>query len=323
MINIKERGAVGDGKTDDTAAIERALAQTGELVFFPTGRYKVSRALNPECPAIVGEHFHTTILAPTSAVRTWALRLDVHTTRLEHISVDGAASPNATGLVLGRAPGGTARFAGMVASVQVYGFSGTTGVGLKVADCIKSLLQYVRIGGNGTNILIRPDTSGYPTTAEFIHCEATNSTVGPGLAIYGGLGLTFVGFISESNAKEAILIDTSVAQEDVLETQFIAAWCEANCVASGTYEVRVVSSSPRACRVAFKGASIAPQKALSLKFDGSGVSFFCENVQVPPAVAGEILSTNGATGSVFVPPNLVPARVIDRASTGLTQTQIK
>lgn len=49
IINVKDFGAVGDGVTDDTAAIQAAInsthhANTGirDIVFFPSGKYKVS-----------------------------------------------------------------------------------------------------------------------------------------------------------------------------------------------------------------------------------------------------------------------------------------
>ena len=40
FLNIKSFGAVGDGKTDDTEALKKALA-SGVPVYFPTGIYLV------------------------------------------------------------------------------------------------------------------------------------------------------------------------------------------------------------------------------------------------------------------------------------------
>jgi hypothetical protein len=45
-VSVKDFGAVGDGVTDDTAAIQ-ATANTGASVFFPFGRYKVTAAITP------------------------------------------------------------------------------------------------------------------------------------------------------------------------------------------------------------------------------------------------------------------------------------
>lgn len=44
MINVKNFGAVGDGKTDDTAAIQSAF-DTGLTVYIPEGRYKITGTL--------------------------------------------------------------------------------------------------------------------------------------------------------------------------------------------------------------------------------------------------------------------------------------
>lgn len=45
-VNVKDEGAVGDGKTDDTRAIQRALnSGTGKTVYFPAGTYRITSTL--------------------------------------------------------------------------------------------------------------------------------------------------------------------------------------------------------------------------------------------------------------------------------------
>lgn len=41
-VNVKTLGAAGDGKTDDTAAIQRAYAGKNRAIYFPPGTYLVS-----------------------------------------------------------------------------------------------------------------------------------------------------------------------------------------------------------------------------------------------------------------------------------------
>ena len=41
VVNVKDFGAVGDGVTDDTAAIQNAI-NTGKSVYFPSGIYKIT-----------------------------------------------------------------------------------------------------------------------------------------------------------------------------------------------------------------------------------------------------------------------------------------
>lgn len=43
IANVKHHGAIGDGTTDDTAAIQRAIA-AGRIIYFPAGTYLVSTA---------------------------------------------------------------------------------------------------------------------------------------------------------------------------------------------------------------------------------------------------------------------------------------
>lgn len=43
VVNVKDFGAVGDGMTDDTEAIQAAATNaTGRILFFPSGKYKIS-----------------------------------------------------------------------------------------------------------------------------------------------------------------------------------------------------------------------------------------------------------------------------------------
>jgi hypothetical protein len=53
-VSVKDYGAVGDGVTDDTAAIQAAMdaASDGNALFFPKGRYVVSSTIN-----CIREHF--------------------------------------------------------------------------------------------------------------------------------------------------------------------------------------------------------------------------------------------------------------------------
>lgn len=47
-VNVRDYGAVGDGVTDDTGAIQRALAtlkNSGGTVYFPIGKYKITNSL--------------------------------------------------------------------------------------------------------------------------------------------------------------------------------------------------------------------------------------------------------------------------------------
>jgi hypothetical protein len=56
-VNVKDYGAVGDGVTDDTGAIQTAISQSaGKIVFIPSGTYKISATIYlNNSVSIVGE----------------------------------------------------------------------------------------------------------------------------------------------------------------------------------------------------------------------------------------------------------------------------
>lgn len=82
VINVLDFGAVGDGLTDDTAAIQAALdfadenvdTVTGGIIYFPRGRYLISATLNVKTTHIdglasltlVGEGLHNTVIQAKS-----------------------------------------------------------------------------------------------------------------------------------------------------------------------------------------------------------------------------------------------------------------
>jgi hypothetical protein len=76
FYDVRDYGAVGDGATDDTAAITRAIeaaapasAPTGDTVFFPSGRYRVTATLVvPPAVTLQGTGWNT----PGAQVNTFA-----------------------------------------------------------------------------------------------------------------------------------------------------------------------------------------------------------------------------------------------------------
>jgi hypothetical protein len=65
-VSVKDFGAVGDGVTDDTVAIQ-AAHNTGNLIFYPTGTYLFTSDISITSGGIVGEGITETILKSNDA----------------------------------------------------------------------------------------------------------------------------------------------------------------------------------------------------------------------------------------------------------------
>jgi hypothetical protein len=73
MVNVKTHGAVGDGSTNDTAAIQAAIAAvpvTGGTVYFPAGTYIVSSTLtiDKDSTTLLGVGAASVLRVPSSAL---------------------------------------------------------------------------------------------------------------------------------------------------------------------------------------------------------------------------------------------------------------
>lgn len=61
-VSVKDFGAVGDGVTDDSDAIQAALFSTGKPIFFPVGDYRITKTLYRVDGALVGEGFRSRLI---------------------------------------------------------------------------------------------------------------------------------------------------------------------------------------------------------------------------------------------------------------------
>src|SRR5262245_49939050 len=102
LTNIKTAyGAVGDGITDDTAALQRALnelatAGHAPTLYIPAGTYKITsnlRYFGREFTNIIGEHPDSTILKWAGGNTGVLLSIDgVNYTRFDRLTFDGAGT---------------------------------------------------------------------------------------------------------------------------------------------------------------------------------------------------------------------------------------
>lgn len=96
-INVKERGAVGDGQTDDTVALQQVFSgiKSGHVIYFPPGTYRITAMLTLTGPylgtALLG-HGRDTVLRWDGAEGGKMIREDgfAQNARYEGFVLDGA-----------------------------------------------------------------------------------------------------------------------------------------------------------------------------------------------------------------------------------------
>lgn len=124
VVNVRDFGAVGDGVTDDTEAIEAALAAgAGKTVFFPRGNYIVNGETNFSIQAntaILGAGWQTTAITTVNETGQlpYLFLVTGDNVSIEGLSFDGGRPETKKDQLLGRQ--------GLVEYNGVYGYSGLT-----------------------------------------------------------------------------------------------------------------------------------------------------------------------------------------------------
>lgn len=202
VVNVLDYGAVGDGSTDDTTALQNAMNEVGKTVFLPKGTYKTTSTLTPRCAAIIGESASDSIIKPSSAVtKTMSIHYGgvnaPYPTYMGTFKVDGADTTGATGLYFGDVD----VCAVTVDTMYVNNFTGTSAVGIRVGQMLKSQFRRVLCGNNWNGLLcLDPTGYSFPTTVNFDSCVfSDNANVGAELTT--GWDITFNSCVFESNLK--------------------------------------------------------------------------------------------------------------------------
>lgn len=228
IFNVKDFGAVGDGVTDDAAAIlatdTAAGATTGGLVSFPPGTYKTSQ--NLICARRWVGVPGATIIQPTSAVTKCVdLRTGGHG---YGIDLDGVNTSGKTGLDVG-----SALLVNILSweNSRIHNFLGVGGRGIKVVDLVTGRFVDLYVDTNYINLHTK-GTQGTPTNTAFHDCDFRSATT-KGVWIENGYGVRLYKPNLESNGEEGLYVQNT--GDNVAELGIYEPWYEANwqSVASG------------------------------------------------------------------------------------------
>ena len=305
-VSVKDFGAIGDGVTDDTAAIQALInyvynsgstLQKGR-VFFPTGTYLVSTLNIPYGVELVGNGKYSTFI--TSTTNATIISLGVASSAkasISHLTIKG----NSTG-----------------SSQHGIGYSSAG----NVLDCNFTEVEIQSCGGNGINIVMANITVGmfYCTFKQvkcfynigygarfagglfnidlFDRCDFSNNNMG-GVFYNGVLGMQNQKFLNcgfEGNGVGTASAFGVYADLALCHLDFDTCFFEGNGIGNAafdSYGIRVVNPA----YLGIRGTTIAQHKygvsVLTMLYDYCGVfitgSYIFSNSVTPASVAGVYL----------------------------------
>jgi hypothetical protein len=149
-VSVMDFGAVGDGVADDTAEIQAAINSiggSGGVVYFPTGRYKISSSL------VIGPAYNGVTLAGANGTSLWVPNVIINGGSL--IVKSAAMTSEAIRL------NGSNGFS--MENLAITGESGNTGDGIYLPSGLSPTLRNVsvsKMGGVGIRIGAKSGSSG-------------------------------------------------------------------------------------------------------------------------------------------------------------------
>ena len=283
-VNVRDFGAVGDGATDDTTAIQAAInygAANGIEIQIPSGIYKTTAPLTvtvngtsirglgsiPLGTDTTGKgpiiRYYGTDKALDVGVAPTVNGTNIYNTRIENIRIQTDTN-TLTAMRVWHSYGGYFN------NISIYGQKGFANTGLLVSSGIDNIYQQIEISGNGpgsvgptVDYLGNGLSAGLgfsndpATTTVFRNCYFHYCRYGANLAYQ---------FNFENCIFEAC--DTGVVTISFMISKFITCYWEAN----NTLDCSLESSATTDSAVIFDGCSFAGYARQTFFGQGSGVN---------------------------------------------------
>jgi len=246
VVSVKDFGAVGDGVTDDTAAIQAALA-VGGGIYFPLGTY-MANDLTATLPVYIYGYGATIKRRNNQLASTFILSIAGNRSSVQGLNFDGNAANNAGHT--GRHEG--LRIAANNVTVLDSDSSNTPSGGTRVANCFyvagnAATLENVT-SSNAGYAAIRIDGDGVTVN----NARITNFTE-KGIVFDGTVGVSAKSLVisnsritsasTDVNGQVCILTDSGSSLTEQLRSLFISnVYCELTGNITGSNVVKVVNT---------------------------------------------------------------------------------
>lgn len=223
IVSVKDFGAVGDGITDDTTALNKAFAIINATVFIPRGTYLFTSDLAaPVCAAIIGEGQFASILKPgASCTRGLSIGSATYPGYFARFGLNGILTTNAIGIFFGEASSIGCR----AEEIYVQNFTGASAIAYRFGDVLKSHFKKLTAFQSQTGFKLQGVTGSFPTTLHFETCGASSIT-GIGESVITAYGTIHTNCWYESCGAEGVKI--VAAGSDVEKINWNSCWFEAN-----------------------------------------------------------------------------------------------
>ena len=194
-FDVTNYGAVGDGNTDDTAAIQAAIAAaqpTGGIIFFPFGVYSISSALTCYTGvSFLGEGSEASFIQQTSTTANALVGVDVASISIQGILIEGPATGSGIGISFTWSAAGNVPYLDF-RDVWVRNFGGD---GLYLETPIVSHFDRVISQGNGGYGFNFPQAG---TSCSFTSCWARQNAKA-GYRFYESVYFSLVACAADNN----------------------------------------------------------------------------------------------------------------------------